>query len=44
MNVRIPEENIWWMFVVEESDSEDSEDWNFSGSELVDSDSEETND
>ena len=40
MNVRIPEENVWWIFVVEESDSEDSEDWHFSDSESADSDSE----
>ena len=42
MNVRIPEENIWWIFVVEESDSEDSEDWLFLDSESVDSDSDES--
>ena len=39
MNVRIPDENIWWIFVEKESDSEDSEsdsdDWHFSDSELA---------
>ena len=38
--VRVPEENIWWIFVVEESDSEDTEDWHLSDSESIDSDSE----
>ena len=45
INVRIPDENIWWIFVEKESDSEDSEsysdDWHFSASESADSDSEE---
>ena len=39
MKRRVPEENIWWIFVEkeEESDSEDSEDWHFSESESADS-------
>ena len=45
MNVRIPDKNIWWIFVEKESDSEDSEsdsdDWHFLDSESADSDSEE---
>jgi len=45
MNVRIPDENIWWIFVEKESVSEDSEldsdDWHFLDSESADSDSEE---
>ena len=39
--VRVPEENIRWLFVVEELDSGDSEDWHLSDSESIDSDSEE---
>ena len=43
MKSRVPEENVWWIFVekAEESDSEDSEDWHFSESESADSDLEE---
>ena len=39
--MRIPDENIWWIFVVEELDLEDSDDWLISDSESADSDSEE---
>ena len=45
MNVRISDENIWWIFVEKESVSEDleldSDDWHFLDSESADSDSEE---
>ena len=41
MNGRIPEENVWWIFMVEESDSEDLDDGHISDSESADSDSEE---
>ena len=42
MKWRVPEENVWWIFVekAEESDSEDSEDWHFSDSETAESESE----
>ena len=42
MKWRVPEENVWWIFVekAEESDLEDSEDWHFSDSETAESDSE----
>ena len=45
MHTRIPDENIWWIFVEKESESEssgsDSEDWHFSESVSADSDVEE---
>ena len=45
MHIRIPDENILWIFVVEDTESEssnsDSEDWYFSETETTESDLEE---
>ena len=42
MHTRIPDKNIWWIFVEKEPESESSgsdlEDWHFSESESADSD------
>ena len=39
MKQRVPDENVWWIFVVneEDSESEDAEDWQLSESEAAES-------